>query len=161
MRPFARPSTMKSIAHSWLARTSHGSAARSRTRRLRLRRRTASPSSAYSRIDALHVDQRNSVPVDHLRVAALRNAGRRRGDLFGGAVFAQRPLVVVVLRGQIAGVHVVVGALESDQAAQLHQWRGIVIDAKIEDLVLPPFAGRFAADDDQRRRLLAADVATD
>jgi hypothetical protein len=49
MRPFASPSTMKSIAHSWLARTSRGSAAQSRTKRLRLLRRTISRSSTYSR----------------------------------------------------------------------------------------------------------------
>ena len=49
IRPVAKPSTMKPIAHSWLGRTSRGSSARSRTSLLRLRRRTASPSSAYSR----------------------------------------------------------------------------------------------------------------
>ncbi len=49
MRPFASPSTMKSIAHSWLARVSRGSAAGPRINRFRLRRRTAKPSSLYSR----------------------------------------------------------------------------------------------------------------
>ncbi len=49
IRPVARPSTMKSIAHSWLEPVSRGSAMRSRTRRLRLLRRTIRRSSTYSR----------------------------------------------------------------------------------------------------------------
>ena len=47
--PFASPSTMKSIAHSWFARIRRGSITCSRTSRLRRRRRTAKPCSAYSR----------------------------------------------------------------------------------------------------------------
>ncbi len=49
VRPFASPSTMKSIAHSWFILTSLDTANGSRTRRLRFLRLTASPSSAYSR----------------------------------------------------------------------------------------------------------------
>jgi hypothetical protein len=49
MRPFANPSTMKSIAHSWFARIRRGSINCSRTSRLRQRRRTAKPCSTYSR----------------------------------------------------------------------------------------------------------------
>src|SRR4051812_41954805 len=52
-------------------------------------------------VDALHVHERHGVPVDHLRVAALRDAAGRRRDLLGGAVFAQRAFVVVVFRGQV------------------------------------------------------------
>ena len=66
--PVARPSTMKSIAHSWLGRIRRfGSNARSRTRRLRLRRRTASHFLRIEPVDTLHVDLVTS-PFQHQRM---------------------------------------------------------------------------------------------
>ncbi len=63
-----------------------------------------------------------------------------------------------MLDGNIAGVHVLVGAVDSEQSPQLGDRRRVVLDAQLEDAVGPGPAGGLPLDDQHGRRLLAADV---
>jgi hypothetical protein len=63
-----------------------------------------------------------------------------------------------VLDGEIAGVHVVVGALQLDQPAQLDERFRVVVDAQVEEAPRPRLAARLAGDDEDGRRLAPADV---
>ena len=73
------------------------------------------------------------VPEDHLDVARLQLLRRR--------VLPERALGVLLLEREVAGIHVVVGALQRNQTAELDQRLRMIINAQIENLVLPRPAG--------------------
>ena len=91
------------------------------------------------------------MPVDHFGVAR-NQPGRRR-------VLAQRAFVVFQLHGDIARIHVVVGPLQGDQAAQFAERLRVIVHAQVEQPVHPRLAGGLGAHHHERGRLLAANVA--
>jgi len=93
------------------------------------------------------------VPEEHFGVVG--------DELGGGGVFTEGALVVLGFDGEVALVHVVVGTLEGDEAAEFLEGFGVVVDAEVEDSVEPGFAGGFAGDDDEGGGLFAADIAAD
>src|SRR5882724_3182403 len=93
------------------------------------------------------------MPVDHFDIVG--------NELLRGAVFAQRTFIVFLLNRKVAGIHVVVCALESYESAQLLQWCRTIIHSQIENAILPGLARGSSGDHNQRGRLPAANVATD
>jgi len=66
---------------------------------------------------------------------------------------------VVLLHGQVAGVHPLVGAVHRQQALELGYRVGMVFDPQVHQPVGPWPAGGLAPHHQDRRRLPAADVA--
>jgi hypothetical protein len=64
-----------------------------------------------------------------------------------------------VFDGEVAGVHVVVGSLEADEAAEFDEGLGVVVYPQIKEAVGPGLAGGLGLDDDEGGGLSAADVA--
>src|SRR5439155_24999125 len=79
---------------------------------------------------------------------------RRRG------IFAERTLVVLALDREIAGVHVVIRALQDDEAPQLLERLLAVVHAQIKRAINPRLPRRLAADDDERGGLTAANITS-
>ena len=64
-----------------------------------------------------------------------------------------------MLDGEVAGVHVGVGAAQIEEAGEFGEGVGVVFDAEIDDAVLPGLAAGVGLDDEHGGGLTAADVA--
>ena len=91
------------------------------------------------------------MPVTHLGIVA--------GQPLGVGEFALGRVEVAALSRFVCQPHMNVRATHGDQTANLDQRLGRVVNPQIEDRVAPGASSGFRLDDQNCRRLTAADVA--
>src|SRR5271163_1706216 len=95
-------------------------------------------------------EQSDRVPVPHLGIVANHALGI--GELAFGRI------QIAAAGRSVAEPHMNEGATDRDETANLNQRLARVIDAKIEDGVMPGTAAALPLDDQNRRRLAPANI---
>src|SRR5882724_3526911 len=85
--------------------------------------------------------------------------GVARGVAGGGLGFEERGLGVPLLQGALGGLFVEVGEVQVEEAPQLWEGLGVVVDVDVDVAVVVGVAPAPLAHDEDRGRLVAAGVA--
>src|SRR6266542_2815295 len=93
------------------------------------------------------------MPVDHLGVVG--------NQFLRSAILAQRTLVVFLFNRKVAGIHVIIRALQRNEPTKFCQRFRTIIYTQIERAIFPWLTRRLSRDHKERGRLPAANVATD